>query len=101
MENILSLFSNEENKLESEKLLNIDVIEEAFTDVINTYHSFLREIIGRIVDETTDDLNREIRKFNAVKKELLEFLIKHKQFFKLRMITVMSKGTALFSLDKP
>ena len=72
---------------------------EGFGNVINIYLWFLTQISLRIFDESTDDLNRETRKFNAVKKELLNFLIQHTQFYKLRTISLVSDDEILFRLD--
>ena len=85
--------------LDSEEKLNINVIGSAFTDVINSYVWFLRVICGRIVNNRTDDLNRETRKFNAVKKELSEFLFKHRKFYKFNTVTVITKDDKIFGLD--
>ena len=74
-------------------------LREAFETVVNGYLLFLIEISLRIVNESTDDLNRERRKFNAVKKELFNFLIQHKSFYNLKTITLESEDEILFSLD--
>ena len=79
--------------------LNTDLINKAFSRVINDYLVSLLVISRTIMNEATDDLNRETRTFNDVKKELFDFLLKHKQFYKLYMITVMSKDEALFILN--
>ena len=85
--------------IDSEEKLNIDVIRYAFIDVIHSYIWFLREICGRIVNRRTDDINREARKFNAVRKELSEFLFKHRKFYQLKTINVKLESDNLFSLD--
>ena len=79
--------------------LNIGLTIEAFRDVIHNYFYFLRLICCRIVNNHTDDLNRETRKFNAIEKELSNFLLKHKKFFKLKKISLMSKDEAIVSFD--
>ena len=67
--------------------------------VTHSYFCFLGQICIKIVDKTTNDLNRETRKFNAVKKELFEFLLNHKQFYELKTIALKSKGETFTSLD--
>ena len=64
------------------------LIKKAYRDVINSYLWFLRTIGSTIVNETTDDINRETRKFNTVRKELSEFLFKHRRCYQLKTIIV-------------
>ena len=69
-------------------------------NVINSYLWFIRQISLRIVGESTNDLNREKRKFEAVKKELFNFLVQHKKFYELKKITLKSNAKRiLFSLN--
>ena len=67
--------------------------------MVRSYLWFLRQISVQIVDKTTNDLIRETRKFNAVRKELSEFLIQHRKFYKIKTIILKSKEEILFSLD--
>jgi len=82
--------------VEHEKQLDLDVIEDALVGVTNRYFQFLRAIALYIV-EGSDDLNREKRKFYAIKKELFEFLIAHKKFYKLKAIELeLNDGSLLY-----
>ena len=90
MGNIFSSFIHE-------KQIDTYLIDEAVSDVIHRYVWFLRQIIDLTGDETTDD--KKTSDFSTVKKEFLEFLIQHKEFYKLESIDVKLKDEVLFSLD--
>jgi len=82
--------------VEEDKQLDLDVIEDALVGVTNSYFQFLRAIALYIV-EGSDDLNREKRKFCTIKKELFEFLIAHKNFYKLKAIGLeLDNGSVLY-----
>ena len=63
-------------------------------DVIHNYITFLRLICSKIVNE---DINREInkRKYEFVKKELYDFIINHKRFFKLSKCNLVLKDGSI------
>ena len=52
---------------------------QTFTPVLSSYIAFLQFICSNIVNKREIDRNR--RKFEAVKKELYNFLVRHKRFF--------------------
>ena len=79
--------------------LDTRLIDSAFQDVAYSYTCLLCMICAQIMDDFTDDLIRETSKFDAVKKELFHFLLEHKKFYKLKMITLKSKRKVLFSLN--
>ena len=84
-------------------MLDICPIENAFSDVIQSYVNFLQHT-ARLVVETCKgtvkrDVRRDIRKFSAVKRELYEFLHKHKKFYQLKKIDVMMNGEVIYTLN--
>ena len=92
------MFSTDEN----EKEFDMNVIRKAFQQVIDSYVEFLRNISRVIVEKCTDYVEREKRKFNAVRKELLDFLFKHRKFFTLTAIKLLSDDLSILhnlSLD--
>ena len=82
-----------------QKSLNIDVIKNAFKDVIHSYVWFLRQISRLIFDKRREDLEREKMKFDTNKAEFLDFLFEHKKFYKLKSIQVKPAGDVIFCLN--
>ena len=64
--------------------LNFGVLQDAFRNVIDSYVQFLYTIARAIVGKYTNDVSREIAKYNTVKKELVDFLFEHRKFYKLK-----------------
>ena len=81
------LYSTEEN----EKNLDINIIKR----VIDGYVSFLRQIAFVISENHTHDLEREQQEFNAFRNELLDYLFKHRSFFKLKAIQLLSANKSV------
>ena len=66
------------------------IARKKFTEVVCEYFSFLH-VIAVTITKIKDDENqkkREKRKFLAIKKELFNFLIAHKKFYKMHEIHV-------------
>ena len=66
------------------------IARKKFTEVVCEYFSFLH-FIAVTITKIKDDENqkkREKRKFLAIKKELFNFLIAHKKFYKMHEIHV-------------
>ena len=82
-----------------QKSLKIDVIKNAFKDVIHSYVWFLRQISRLIFDKRREDLEREKMKFDTNKAEFLDFLFEHKKFYKLKSIQVKPAGDVIFCLN--
>ena len=88
----------EQNKSE----LDIKIIRKSFSQVVGMYVWFLQNISFVIVRNYTDDVEREKRKFNAVRRELLVFLSEHRLFFKVLSIELLSNDKSVLytmSLD--
>ena len=84
---------------DQEKQLYTDVIKKELREIIDSYVGFLRNISRVIARKHTDDVEREKRKFNAVRKELINFLFQHKEFFTLKGIQIFTDtGSALHTL---
>ena len=80
---------------ENEKGLDINVIRTAFMQVFDKYVYFLRSISRAIVGKRTNDVEREKRKFNAVRKELFNYLFVHRMFFTVKAIQLLSNNRSL------
>ena len=98
---ISSTYSGIFNTEENEKLLDVNGIRNAFIHVVHSYILFLWHISQTIVEKRTNDVEREKREFSAVKKELFNFLIRHKTFFAFKKIQLLSNnGSVLQSYCK-
>ena len=98
-----STYKELEGRLNSrfEKYLNETINNFLIRDVyyvINTYLKFLFCIVYTI-SEGPMEMEREKRKFKAVKKELFEFLLDHKTYFDLSPVCVYSKSDLFLTLD--
>ena len=98
-----STISSAYNKIgsteENENELNIEVISKKFGHVIHSYVNFLRNISRAILESCTNDVEREKRKFNSVRKELLVFLSEHIMYFTVKAIELSSNdGSILYTL---
>ena len=63
------------------------------------YVHFLRKISRANLGKYIDDIQREKRKFNAVRKELLVFLSEHRMYFTVKAIELLSNdGSILYTL---
>ena len=83
------------------KKADIDAITHDFASVIHYYFLFLKLISVRAVAKHTNDVKREMRKFRAVKKELFDFVVEHRRFFRFKNInltTKVKKGPFLLTL---
>ena len=96
MGNILSSNCNKNNyNEEKEKQFDINVIRKElmlkpFMNVIRSYSGWLLYISEIIVRKQTDNVEREKRKFNAVRKEFFNFLFQHRRYVTLEAIHLMS-----------
>ena len=82
--------------LSAKKQLDIVFLKRTFKRIIQVD----RIITDRITKRTTDDVNRERRKFYAVKKELYKFLVQHEKFYKLKAIDFgLNDGTVLYTMN--
>ena len=78
---------NTSSTAEQENNLDIRVVRDEFRYVIQQgYMKFLTLICNRIHTNATNDVERERRKFNAVRKELLDYLFQHRDFIRLKRI---------------
>ena len=93
MEDKISSTYNKTN-VEQENHLDLTVIKTEHMLVTNSYVKFLTSISVRIVEKYTNDVEREKRKFRAVRKEFLNYLFQHRRFFRLKKIQVLSKHDA-------
>ena len=71
------------------------IVCQTLNDVIHNYVLFLLEIIVVVIRKHTDNIEREKRKFNSVRKELLDFLSKHRMYFKFDNITFYSNNGSI------
>ena len=76
--------------MSAEHQLNIDVIGEAFTDVIQSYLHFLGDVALNMCDDTKN-VEAEQVKFDEIRKELFQYLIAHKDFNELVSIKLLSE----------
>ena len=85
---------------ENENELGIKVIRKKFVQVIVNYIRFLKTIGRRIVRSPANDIEREKRKYNDVRKELLDFVFEHRTYFTVKEIKLLSKhGSILHTLS--
>ena len=76
----------------STSTLNFDIARKPFRDVVDKFLRFLREICSRI--NRGNDVENNIRKFNAVKEELFDYLVEHSEYFNMKyIITILKSGT--------
>ena len=92
---ISSTYSGIFNTEDNEKLLDVNGIRNAFIHVVHSYILFLWHISQTIVEKRTNDVEREKREFSAVKKELFNFLIRHKTFFTFKKIQLLSNNASV------
>ena len=98
---ISSTYSEIFNTEENEKHLDVNGIRNAFINVVHSYIIFLWRISQTIVKKRSNDVEGEKRKFSLVKKELYNFLIRHKIFFTFKKIQLLSNnGSVLQSCCK-
>ena len=84
----------------AEKQLVANVIKKEFQELIDSYVEFLRNISRVVARNHTDDVEREKRKFNDVRKELINFLSQHKLFFTVKGIQILTEtGSAFTHVD--
>ena len=85
---------------ENENELGIKVIRKKFVQVIVNYIRFLKTIGRRIFRSPANDIEREKRKYNDVRKELLDFVFEHRTYFTVKEIKLLSKhGSILHTLS--
>ena len=90
----LDVFHQKEEKEENN--LDIGCIPVSFTDVLHGYIWFLLQTFRT----DTNDEQRELRKYDAIRKELFDFLVFHKTFFEIKHIKLLSKGDKVFHTMK-
>ena len=86
--------------LRAEKELDFGVLKKTFQRIVQVYVTYLQAITDRITKRTTKDVERERRKFFAVKKDFFKFLVQHKKFYKLKTIDfTLNDGTVLYTMN--
>ena len=85
--------------LETVEKLDVGVIENAFNDVIHSYFLLLRDI-AYVIFKYPKDVSVQKRKFSAIKKELLKYLVAHRKHYRLKSIKLLSDdNSVLFEIN--
>ena len=82
------------NNLDHVEKVDVTTIENAFNDVINSYFLFLRDI-AYVIFKYPKDVKVQKRKFDAIKKELLKYLVAHRKFYQLKSIKLLSEDNSV------
>ena len=72
-----------------------DLVPHTLSEVIHNYVQFLLEITVVIIGKHKNNIEREKRKFQSVRKELFYFLLQHKIFFNFKNIKFSSKNESM------
>ena len=72
--------------------LDFEIARKTFRGVVAKFLRFLRKICSRI--KRGNDVQINERKFDAVKKELFDYLVEHSEYFNMKyIITILKSGT--------